>query len=175
MDLPEALSGLKQKSENEPFELNGSICLSTFSLTELVYEVLSHIKDAYLRVNLVEAELVVLRSDKKLLSLALLHSLNELLRYSSKQGIKALINIQVKRQKGMGYLELDCPEIDLTDLSIRTGKNALTLTGNNEASFEFVIARTALAKVKASMRINHNRKGGSSVVFEIPKVRGEAS
>jgi hypothetical protein len=154
---------------------NSGIVLSTFPLTELVYEVIGSIPGSYLQVKLMEAELVVIRSDRNLLLKAFHHCLEDLTNLTYRQGKRVLIGLRIYGRDGVGYLEMDCPDLDLTSLSLRTGKNALTLSGHAEPEFGFIVAQIALSKVKASYNILHNRLGGSKLVFEIPKVRGAAS
>ena len=151
-----------------------SIALSTFALTEMVYDTLRAIPQSYLNYQVREAELVVLRSDRNLLQTALTQCLRELEIFSQKQAGAALFLIGISGGKSKGFIEISCPELDLTELSIRSGKNALNLTGR-EPAFGFVMAQMALNKVKAELNILINRAGGSRIVFEIPKVRGMAS
>lgn len=151
------------------------IQLSTFPLTELVYEVIRSIPGSYLQVQVREAELVVLRSDRELLLKAIQHCLEDLTNITYRQGKRVLISLRIYGRNSVGYLEMDCPNLDLTSLSLSTGKNAMALTGHAEPEFGFIVAQLALKKIKASLYILHNRTGGSRLLFEIPKVRGEAS
>lgn len=172
----ESLEENKHTSENDnPYKESDGITLSTFPLTDLVYEVLRSLNGSYLQIKVMEAELVVLRSDRELIGQALTQCLNELTTYTNEKGTNVLFGIRIYGKPGMGYIDIECPGLDLTDLSVRTGKSALSLTGHVEPAFGFVIAQAALARVKSSYYINHNRNGGSNLVFEIPKVRGEAS
>ena len=157
------------------YEENGGIKLSTFPLTDLVYEVLRSLNGSYLQIKVMEAELVVLRSDRELIGQALTQCLNELITYSSEKGTNILFGIRIYGKPGLGYIDIECPGLDLSGLSVRTGKSALSLTGHVEPAFGFLIAQAALAKVKSTYHINYHRNGGSNLVFEIPKVRGEAS
>lgn len=160
---------------NKKNEKGGGISLSTFSLTDLVNEVLGTINGSYLRIQVMEAEMVVTRSDRELLIQALSQCLNELISYSGDIGHYTIMTIRIYKRSGIGYIEVECPDLDLGELSLRTGKNALTLTGHVEPAFGFLVAQAVLAKVKSLLHINHNRRGGSTMVFEIPKVRGQAS
>lgn len=164
-----------KKSPSSEYSRNSGIVLSTFPLTELVYEVIGSIPGSYLQLKLMDAELVVIRSDRNLLLKAIQYCFEELTNLTYRQGKRVLIGLRIYGRNGVGYLEMDCPDLDLTSLSLRTGKNALTLTGHPEPEFGFIVAQIALSKIKASYDILHNRNGGSKLVFEIPKVRGEAS
>ena len=161
--------GTSTSSSKHPLEL------TTFSLTEVIHEVLQSVPQSYLSAKILSAELVVIRSDRTLISSALLECFNELCGVYDLKSRQGLLGLKIYGKPSMGILEIECSDMDLAKLSIKTGKSALALTGHAEPDFGFVIAQNKLARVKAQMNIYHNRTGGSKLVFEIPKVRGEAS
>ena len=152
-----------------------AVKLSTFSLTELVYEAIRNVPGSYLQMKIMEAELVVIRSDRSLVIKAVEHCLQHLLQFSLEQGGPAMMGLRIHGSHGVGFIEVECHDLDLTSLSLRTGRNALVLSGHAEPDFGFVLADMALKKVKGSFNIYHNRTGGAKLLLEIPKVRGEAS
>lgn len=116
---------------------------------------------------------MVLRSDRSLLQKAIHHCLECLTNITYRRGKRVLIGLRIYGKNSVGYLEMNCPDLDLTSLSLSNGKNAMSLTGHAEPEFGFVVAQMALKKIKASFDILNNRRGGNKLIFEIPKVRGE--
>lgn len=162
-------SGRNKETLGRPVEL------STFSLSELVYEVLAESAAGYLTIRIQESHLVVIRSDKELIRKALRAMITEMLDFAASTGSDTSIGLRILGKKSVGYVAIDCPDLDLTALSLRSGRNAMILTGKVEPAFGFVIAEQALSRVKASYNIFQNRNGGSSLLIEIPKVRGVPS
>ena len=169
LDSVTSLSGRNKETQRKTVEL------STFSLSELVYEVLAEYTAGYLTIRVQESELVVIRSDKELIRKALGAIFGEMLEFAAATGSGSSVGIRILGKKSVGYLAIDCPGLDLTALSLRTGRNAMILTGKVEPAFGFVIADQVLSRVKASFNIYQNRTGGSSLLIEIPKVRGNPS